>query len=146
MVFLVRSLTLIVILIIGKDKKSYEIGFLIKELNFTFPSLFWVYCYSIVVDLFVSLYQKLLERNIYFISQLYYFIYWVVCIIYVLMIIEAGIKINYIFFVNNSRIMLGIIYFVTALGLIYFGLNLIYEVIYIYFSLRKLKFRFFLDL
>lgn len=125
---LVRAITLLVILVIGKDKKSYEVEFLIKELNFTFPSLCWVYCYSIVVDLFVNLYQRLLERNIYFISQLYYFIYWVVCFIYILMIGEAVVKNNYIFFVNNSRIMLGIIYFITALGLIYFGLNLIYEV------------------
>lgn len=114
---------------IGQDSELTDLSFLIKELCFTLPSLVWVYCYSIIVDFFVNLYQKLLEKNIFYISQLYYFLYWVVCFIYGLMVVEALIKINYLFFVHNSRIMIGLIYFITAIGLIYFGLNLIYEVI-----------------
>ena len=117
-------------MIIGQDSQPFELEFLIKELSFTFPSLIWAYCYSIIVDFFVNLYQKLLEKNIYFISQLYYFIYWVVCFVYGLMIMEALMKKNFLFFVHNSRILLGLIYFVTAIGLIYFGLNLIYEVLF----------------
>jgi len=120
-------MTLIIILIIGQDG-VLDISFFIKELGFTLPSLIWAYCYSIIVEFFVTLYQKLLEKNINIISQLYYFIYWVVCFIYGLMIVEALMKKKYLFFVHNSRIVLALLYFITAIGLIYFGLNLIYEV------------------
>lgn len=44
------------------------------------------------------------------------------------MIFEAIMKEDYLIFANNSRIFIAVIYLMTAIGLIYFGLNLIYEV------------------
>ena len=126
--FLVRCVTLCIILLSGSDIDPQSLVFLLKEISFTLPSLFWTYCFSMIIDFFVSLYQKLLEKNINYVFQVYYLIFWIVCFLYALTILDSIMKKDYILFAKNSRIFISIIYFMTALGLIYFGLNLIYDV------------------
>lgn len=129
------------ILLAGQDNSDISnLNFFIKELGFTLPSLIWAYCFSIIVDFFVTLYQKLLEKNMHIFSQLYFVVFGIVCFVYGLMTIQALMKKQYADFIHSSRILMAILYLITAVGLIYFGLNLIYEVFFLPFVLYFLDF------